>query len=268
MSLIDVNCSRRVSSPAIFASLVLYARGDGGIEARQPRRLARDFARRVGKRHREHIGPILEMRFVAAFLLVEGFHRRKIGGWDNVIKRLRSRQDHEACDLEHVLRHLGTVQGFGTFDNDGRCLVERGLHGRDVVRARAGRSHARCRRDKTALRHWAVRSSRRGRDCSGSHRPRRARPRRPRDRSCAFRREDPCRCRPAPRHRPVLRGKAVRREWQRGISSGSRMRLHILLEQMRAIDLGIDLRGRKTGMAEQFLDGAKIGAIAQEMRGE
>src|SRR5262245_4744153 len=40
------------------------------------------------------------------------------------------------------------------------------------------------------------------------------------------------------------------------------------LEQMLAIDLGIALRGREAGMAQQLLDGAEIGAGAQQMRGE
>ena len=40
------------------------------------------------------------------------------------------------------------------------------------------------------------------------------------------------------------------------------------LEQMRAVDLGIALRGRQAGVAEQFLDGAQIGAGAKQMRGE
>ena len=40
------------------------------------------------------------------------------------------------------------------------------------------------------------------------------------------------------------------------------------LEQMRAVDLGIDLRGRQAGVAEQLLDGAQIRAGAEQMRGE
>ena len=36
----------------------------------------------------------------------------------------------------------------------------------------------------------------------------------------------------------------------------------VSLEQVLAIDLGIALRGRKTGMGEQFLDGAEIRAGA------
>src|SRR4029450_2233221 len=42
----------------------------------------------------------------------------------------------------------------------------------------------------------------------------------------------------------------------------------VSLEQVLAIDLGIALRGREAGMAEEFLDGAEIGAGAQQMRGE
>jgi hypothetical protein len=40
------------------------------------------------------------------------------------------------------------------------------------------------------------------------------------------------------------------------------------LEQMLAVDLGIALGGREARMAEQLLDGAEIGAGAEQMRGE
>ena len=46
------------------------------------------------------------------------------------------------------------------------------------------------------------------------------------------------------------------------------MRLGILLEEMRGVHLGIDLGGRKRGMAQKFLDGAQIGAARQQMGGE
>lgn len=46
------------------------------------------------------------------------------------------------------------------------------------------------------------------------------------------------------------------------------MRSVILLEDMRAINFGIDLRCRKTGMSQKLLDGPQIRSICQEMGGE
>ena len=46
------------------------------------------------------------------------------------------------------------------------------------------------------------------------------------------------------------------------------MGLGILRENMRAVGLGINLRGGKAGMAQQFLNGAKIGTSRQQMRGK
>src|SRR5215470_15625081 len=50
--------------------------------------------------------------------------------------------------------------------------------------------------------------------------------------------------------------------------SGARMRLQVDGEQAVAIDLGIDLRRRQAGVAEQFLDLPQVGAGRQQMRGE
>ena len=52
------------------------------------------------------------------------------------------------------------------------------------------------------------------------------------------------------------------------VRSGAGVGAVVGLEQMRAVDLGIALRGREAGVAEQLLDGAQIGAGAEEMRGE
>ena len=39
------------------------------------------------------------------------------------------------------------------------------------------------------------------------------------------------------------------------------MGLHVLLDQMAAVNLRIDLGGREAGMAQQFLNGTEIGAV-------
>src|SRR3954447_18520706 len=48
----------------------------------------------------------------------------------------------------------------------------------------------------------------------------------------------------------------------------TRMRRTIGGQQSSSVDGGIQLRGRKRGVAEEFLDGAQIAAAAQKMRGE
>src|ERR1700726_2295652 len=50
--------------------------------------------------------------------------------------------------------------------------------------------------------------------------------------------------------------------------SAAWMRRFVDFQQPLAVDAGIDLRGRKRGGAEQFLDRAQIAAAAQKMRGK
>src|SRR5690348_14215712 len=47
-----------------------------------------------------------------------------------------------------------------------------------------------------------------------------------------------------------------------------RMRLRIGAEQGRGVDLRIALGGAERGVPEEFLDGAQVGAGAQQVRGE
>src|SRR5215208_3664035 len=54
----------------------------------------------------------------------------------------------------------------------------------------------------------------------------------------------------------------------RGEESRPWMGVAIDLEQPLAVDRGVNLRGRKRGMAEQFLDRAQVAAARQKMRGE
>ena len=43
------------------------------------------------------------------------------------------------------------------------------------------------------------------------------------------------------------------------------MRVAIDVEQPRRVDLGVDLRRRQAGVAEQFLERAQVGAARQQM---
>src|SRR5262245_15079355 len=55
--------------------------------------------------------------------------------------------------------------------------------------------------------------------------------------------------------------------YDRGVSA-ARMGAAIDLQEPLAVDAGIDLRGRERGVAEQFLDRAKVAAAGQQMRGK
>eukprot|EP01035_Chromulina_nebulosa_P041629 gene41629-56341_t len=46
------------------------------------------------------------------------------------------------------------------------------------------------------------------------------------------------------------------------------MRVAVHVEQMRRIDLGVNLRRTEAGMAEQFLQRAQIGTAAEQVRRE
>ncbi len=49
---------------------------------------------------------------------------------------------------------------------------------------------------------------------------------------------------------------------------GPWMRLHVDVHQLRVVVVGVALRGRDAGMAEEFLNGAQIRAADKNMRGE